>query len=483
MHEFEHRTLDKTAREEKARIRTRLLALEHEFLAVLSNTPIRPKTDKELLRQQELRRYLQAYPVRLKNGRIKHKSLLEQFKHDLPYARMKHHAIRAFSVFSALFMSLGTTYLLVEVFALLPFLAVIPVAILPALIIPMAIISGLAYGLLTYNSITNMLTNSSMVQNVKQLMHEFKTQGFTLRNTLMAVANFALLALAVGLTLCTAGTWWTIVQETRPLFTWMSHSPRAVLALGTALVNSLSALAFNLENSSESLNQIHNAPTLSEVWQSFITQFKAFRADKNLVQLFNPFRILLLLTITPLRICLFIGHLISIGVTADRMPGIPAVVSALLGIISEGFEDLHYFIDIEAPHDSNVKALLKEHFSGGTGHNHQDDLPTRLLNFISLPVHGLVLLWDKFGDLLPAPTPPAQPRERDLEAQIPAISLHTHTSNCRHPFFSSDFCPPTTQTKTKTRKKQSRVNHNPVNVPPVDAAQDVTETCQVVKGC
>ncbi len=44
---------------------------------------------------------------------------------------------------------------------------------------------------------------------------------------------------------------------------------------------------------------------------------------------------------------LFLGHLISIGLTADRMPGVPAIVSALSGIISEGLEDFHYFFNLD----------------------------------------------------------------------------------------------------------------------------------------
>ncbi len=118
----------------------------------------------------------------------------------------------------------------------------------------------------------------------------------------------------------------------------------------------------------------------------------------------------------PLRILLFLGHLISIGVTADRVPGVPQFFSALLGIISEGFEDLHYFVSHDHHHEhehehnhqhthdhqhehehqqkKHRKELLKERLGAAHGHNHDVDLPTRLLKFIFSPIYFMAAIWD-----------------------------------------------------------------------------------------
>ena len=130
-------------------------------------------------------------------------------------------------------------------------------------------------------------------------------------------------------------------------------------------------------------------------------------------QILNPFRLILKITIMPLRILLFLGHLIGIGVTADRVPGVPQLLSTLLGIISEGFEDLHYFAghahehthhhEQEAPvkrlptsdeRSEHLNALLKKRLGKEHGHHHNLDLPTRLLTFLFTPMYGLAALWD-----------------------------------------------------------------------------------------
>jgi hypothetical protein len=107
----------------------------------------------------------------------------------------------------------------------------------------------------------------------------------------------------------------------------------------------VSTLGFNLQNTIETINAV------KEVLEKKPAKSKpevVKRTTETWLQLFNPFRILLKLTFTPLLLVFFLGHLISIGLTADRMPGIPAIVSALLGMISEGFEDFHYFFDLQA---------------------------------------------------------------------------------------------------------------------------------------
>ncbi|WP_051131836.1 hypothetical protein [Legionella tunisiensis] len=129
-------------------------------------------------------------------------------------------------------------------------------------------------------------------------------------------------------------------------------------------------------------------------WEKFSRAFQALRERENWLQIANPARLVLAVTITPLRVLLFLGHLVSIGVTADRMPGIPEMVSAILGIVSEGFEDIHYFVPHEHDHSHSTKGLLEERLEAGHGHDHSADLPTRILKLIALPIYGLAALWD-----------------------------------------------------------------------------------------
>ncbi|MFC3909759.1 hypothetical protein ACFORL_11825 [Legionella dresdenensis] len=306
----------------------------------------------------------------------------------------------AFSVIVAAFASLGTIYLAMDTFLAIPLLAGISAAALPYIIVPMAIIAGVAYGFLTYNAITDMINNDSIRKWYTKIRDSFK-DGVSFRNVIIAALAVTLTALSIALTICTAGTWWTVAKNSTPLFAWMAKVPSIIIGV----VTGLSSLFFNVENIGESLKIFWELSweVIKKQFANAIEVTKALWASEGAIQLLNPFRIILKLTITPLRILLFLGHLISIGVTADRVPGISQVASALLGIISEGFEDLHYFfghMHDEHKHTAEQGAkeqfehLLKEHVKEPGGHNHDKDIPTQLMILPAYPIYLLAALWD-----------------------------------------------------------------------------------------
>ncbi|CDZ75962.1 hypothetical protein BN59_00224 [Legionella massiliensis] len=308
----------------------------------------------------------------------------------------------AFSAVSGFFMSLGITYLLVEAFSMLPILAAISAATLPAIIVPLALICGAAYTFLIYNAVTDMIHNDTLRKWYYKIRDDLK-QGITLRSVSLAVSAVVLLSLTIALTVCTAGTWWTVAKNARPLFEWMRRMPSFIMGVVTPLFLGVSQLIFNLQNTSESLEMIDNATRAEEGFFARIAKgiadtYHHVMDNENWLQIINPFRLLLKLTVTPLRLLFFFGHLISIGVTADRVPGIPEIVSAILGIISEGFEDAHYFVgDLLHNHDHHhhgIKDLARERLGEGHGHSHDNDIPSRLLNFIFTPLYAAAAGWD-----------------------------------------------------------------------------------------
>ena len=308
---------------------------------------------------------------------------------------------KVFSTFSAMFMGLGSTYLIVEAFSVIPWIAAIPFAVWPLAIVPMALVAGIAYGLLTYNTITDLITNDTLNKWYKKLRHDL-SQGLTLRNVFIATMAFVLTGLAVALTICTAGTWWTVANNARPLFSWMSKMPAFIMGIFNPVITGISAVFFNIQNSAESLEMLDEAThaktnVFKNMFQSIKKGFAHLRDTENWLQMLNPFRLILKLTITPLRILLFLGHLVSIALTADRMPGVPQIVAALIAIVSEGFEDAHYFIG-QAPHQAKsemtTKELLEEHLDSDSGHSHDADIPTRILKALVAPLYALAALWD-----------------------------------------------------------------------------------------
>ena len=316
--------------------------------------------------------------------------------------------VKVFSALAAVFMGLGSTYLIVEAFAVIPFLAASPFAFWPLMILPMAIIAGAAYGLLTYNTITDLINNNTVVKWYNKLRQDL-SQGLTPRNLFLATTAVLLVGLAVALTVCTAGTWWTIATNSRPLFEWMTKMPSFIMGIINPIITGASAIFFNVQNSAESLDMVDEATRSTKnifqrMYQYTANGIKHLRETENWLQMLNPFRILLKLTIAPLRLLFFMGHLISISLTADRMPGVPQILSALVGIISEGFEDAHYFIGHSAQDEStdndgqepkhDTKTLLKNRLDGDSEHNQSTDIPTWLLRTVAAPIYALAALWD-----------------------------------------------------------------------------------------
>ena len=393
------------------------------------------------------------------------------------------------SILASIFMSLGSSYLLLEAFAIIPLTAALPLAILPMIIAPMALMAGAAYGFLTYNALTDMITNDTInlwYQRFQQDLNK-KWQDWTLHHALMTGTSLILFSLTIAFTLCTAGTWWTIVKQTPPLFAWMAKLPQFVMGVINPVITSLTTLAFNIQNTSETLEMIERAnryavrslpklPPIQEegthdklfrssyifdetsqklfyikdnglsepvsildlhtfkpkldalldgkklqhltpeqihalitlngghapkgtVFTRFIQSVKdvynEWCAIENPWHRYNPFRLVLNITYPPSHKLLFLSHLTSSGVTADRVPGLPEAATAGLGFACDFAVDAHYFIPHKhEPHDHSTEALLAERLGQHGGHDHDTDFPTKLLKCVFFPLHILAVGWD-----------------------------------------------------------------------------------------
>ncbi|KTC73908.1 hypothetical protein Lbir_0964 [Legionella birminghamensis] len=404
LHQFGHDPLDKASRLKKKKIEKKLSDMEKWFAEQLFA--------KEDVEADDLTPYQRELRAWLKNkGQDEVQALFEK-------RRTLYKLAGAFSILAGLFMGAGTTYLLVGEFAAIPVLASIPFSVLPAFIIPMAVIAGAAYGFLTYNTVTDMINNETL-RHWYEKIRENLAKGVTLRSLFLAVSSLLLVGLAVALTICTAGTWWTVVKNSRPLFAWMGKIPTFVMGIINPVITGLSALFFNLENTSEtfaSLEKAVNSKTslFSELKKDFQKGWAELRARENWLQILNPWRLIIKLTLTPLRLILFLGHLISIGVTSDRVPGIPEIASAIFGIISEGFEDWHYFFpDSHDHHHKKFKLshALEERLGSEREHSHDNDAPTAILKFLFTPLYLLAMLWDYAASRLNNPLSEDQPKD------------------------------------------------------------------------
>ena len=296
------------------------------------------------------------YAVQLQDWLAKHQQA--EWQTQIKQQAARFNLAKGFSTLAALFMGLGSTYLIVEAFSVIPFFAAIPFAVWPAIILPMSLIAGTAYGLLTYNAVTDLINNNTVLTWYNKLKKDLQ-QGLSFKTVVLTLTASFLVTLAVALTICTAGTWWTIATNGRPLFSWMSNMPSVIMGVINPIITGASAIFFNIQNSAESLEMVDEAmQSKKSSWQrmsdSITAVWNNVRSTEHWLQIVNPFRLLLKLTVTPLRVLLFLGHLLSIALTSDRMPGVPQIISVLVAIICEGFEDAHYFVG----HDQNTHNLI-----------------------------------------------------------------------------------------------------------------------------
>ena len=327
-------------------------------------------------------------------------SIHEEYKNSAGWRKIYIPALKAFALLTMLSMSLGTSYLLVEFFSLVPWLAAMP-AVLPVIIVPLSLLGGVAYGLLTFNAVTNLMANDTVLTWAKKI-HK---GGWSLSNIGMAATAGLLFVLALTLTICTAGTWWTIAQQVRPLFGWMRRIPSAIMGVINPIIMWFSSLAFNIENTSGTLHEFFpekdsNDPenTQPSLWEKIQIAFKNsvehLLEKENILQWLNPLRPLLLAVLS-LRYILFAGHLLSIGVTADRIPKLSQYLSSFLGGLSEGFEDWDYFFG-EHAHPNELHVLLHDRLSESQGHSHEKDLPSWLIEQLARPLYHLSATWDAY---------------------------------------------------------------------------------------
>lgn len=351
LHAYTHRHLKKKSRADKARIEKRLSDLEKSFARYLFDT--HAANDKTPY-QRALQEWLAS------DGMQSEQQAAEKQE------RLKYHVVKGFSLVAGAFMTLGTSYMLVEAFGAIPFLASLSATSLPLIIVPMSIIAGLAYACLTYKSVTDMVHNDTL----RTWYRKIRDDANPLRRAVFAIGALCLLLLAVTLTICTAGTWWTLATQTPPLFPWMNRMPPSVMGVANPVVSCVSTLIFNVENTADTMDLFyekahqhdHHEPVderhthshshshshshghADSTHRSFFQRLKAHQQEVGWFRFLNPFRAFIFIAVKPVQYLFFIGHLISIAVTGNRVPNVPEAVSTGANFISELFEDWHYFM-------------------------------------------------------------------------------------------------------------------------------------------
>lgn len=385
LHRFEDKRLDKDSQARKKHVEKTLADMEKWFAVQLfSDKPAQTTYQKNLQAWFQLKPEKDLAPRNKYTAKRDSHKLLFQF-------------VNAFCLLAGCFTGIGTSYLLVEVFAVIPLLAALPLATLPLIIVPMSVIAGVAYGLLVYNAATDMITDK-MILKWYDKIKAYRKEG----NAIRMVGLVLVLSLNIILAVCTAGTWYTVAKTTRPLFDWMSKLPSFIMLVMNPLISAVSTFIFNVENVSETLEQLEEATTKPagsfDAQPEDVPVLIAKSDNENKWQKRNPFRFFIAMTFERLRYLLFAGHIASISAAGDRVPGVHPLISAIPCGANEVLEDLHWFNLIGGSknhaHKHDTRTLLNERLGRGEGHNHDKDLPTKMLTFLFMPLYVLAAGWD-----------------------------------------------------------------------------------------
>jgi hypothetical protein len=324
-------------------------------------------------------------------------------------------------------MGIGTTYLIMESIAAIPWLAALPLGLFPPMIGPLALIVGIAYGLLIYNSLTDILLDNPFKKFLERL--RANSHNIDLKKGLMLGLTLVLFLVTVFLAICAAGTWLTVFHKTKPLFTWISHIPSVLLNVIIPVLIGISMLPFSIQSITNTLENLEGNPTVDRmvaalnpanwraptwrfprtfaeastavsdaVWKKWVPDFlgvtKEEFAHETSMQQRNPYRIIYRLFFEPLRALIFIGHLISVGATSDQIEGVPVIVSFILNFLFECAEDWDWIWGREHVDNLNTVDLLKERAQKSDDHNHDKNIPMRILKFVFEPVLKRAAQWD-----------------------------------------------------------------------------------------
>ncbi len=274
----------------------------------------------------------------------------------------------------------GIMAMLVAVAQLPEALVALNIAITPTLtmlaIWPLAFLGGIGLMLITYNTFVEVIHNKKWVKHWKVFNQNIK-EASTLGSVLHVVSMALITGLAIFATIATASTWWIAAQTGVTLFPLLStltvRLQMILISVGATLF-ALGQIVFEYVNSLESHATITRGQSrkgltkdqeqylskLSTVRQFFAVPLLQALNDydswlrKPLCERINPFTWIIKIIEYPFRLVIFIGHLISIGVTGDRLGNIHPAVTSTVGALQEGMTDLHYV------------------WSGKCGHHHYD---------------------------------------------------------------------------------------------------------------
>lgn len=378
--------------------------------------------DKKLIQQQEKRlKYMQAYfnDFIFARNQNSHDELAKQL-HKLVSVESQQKIQseiskkETFSKYMWIFYSLaGVSCTFASIYSIhagfLTLMTTFGFALAPTIllggIIPLAIMAGIGYAILLYHNVSDMICNDTLQKWGKKIINYFQfREGQESRATyILRISGVGLLAaIVVGLgifaTIATAGTWWIAAKEGAKLIPYVAKFANWIRNI-TIPAMAIPNLLFNINNSFSTIKKLSQFSIKNKIL-SITNEINQTIKNENLLQLINPFRILIKLVEFPVKLFTFLAHLVSICVMSDHLDPIPPTITASLNCANEALVDGHFFMEDDhankdlPDHQHNTKNHQHHKQNHDEEHNHQHGtMIDTALKIILSPLYFCNALW------------------------------------------------------------------------------------------
>jgi|GEM_PF-2102787 hypothetical protein len=269
------------------------------------------------------------------------------------------------------------------------------VTALSAIVWPVAIFAAIGATFLLYYAITDIVKNDAISKACSKTLKLFKQNteesigAYLLRLLALSIVVMGIVSLTIFATAASGGTCWIVMQKGIKLLApklpvFVVYCASAILIpinFATDLIYGFSTTIQTIDNCKgifQSIFEIikHPIKTIKNFCSNIKTELNKLKEKESWGQFFNPFRILAKLVITPLQSLVFIGHLISIGLTTDRFLNVPPQITATLCAFAEGASDLSF--------------VTKKNDHSDHCHSHEEDDGHDHGNLLQLPLQVLL---------------------------------------------------------------------------------------------
>lgn len=289
---------------------------------------------------------------------------------------------------------------------------------LSAIIWPVALFAAVGATFLLYYAITDIVKNDAISTACSKTIDLFKRNteesisAYLFRLLALSIVVVGITSLTIFATLASGGTCWIVMQKGIKLLApklpvFVAYCASTILIpinFATDLIYGFSTTLQTIDNCKSIFLAIFNGfKHPFEAVKSFYTNIRIklinIKQQETWTQFFNPFRILAELIISPLQSVVFLGHLLSIGLTTDRFMNVPPPLVAGVCAISEGLQDLSFLTgeSDDHQHDHNEHSDHAE----DDGHDHGNLLQLPLQVILSpLLLLIIIVYWGfkKFGN-------------------------------------------------------------------------------------